>query len=243
MLNAILLSTMSVVLTVIGVSTFGLSQHYLTVLAVAIPALWLLPQGGLSSVLLLCGIGAYSAALPYQPLALSVSLLVMLPVFSVSFSSKANWQVGALLFAIVIAMDAGLLALQGDGKLGGQMSFTLLQIMAVGLIWCAGHFWRPVKGNYGLPLLLAVPLWLSDLAPAALVVLCIIGLILALQTLYQRYTLDWVTRLSWVLPAVAFAAVAIDPAFDVPNPVLVSWLMVLGSAILGEYLLAEVEDA
>ncbi|UTM58163.1 hypothetical protein L4174_004770 [Photobacterium sp. CCB-ST2H9] len=243
MLNAIILSIMSVALTVIGVSTLGLSQHYLTVLAVAIPALWLLPQGGLSSLLLLFGIGLYGAALPYQPLALSVSLLVMLPVFSVSFSSKANWQVGALLFAIVIAMDAGMLALQSEGKLGGQMSFTLLQIIAVGMIWCAGRFWRPVKGNYGWPVLLAVPLWLSDLAPAALIVLCVIGLILALQTLYLKHPQGWVDRLSWVLPALAFATVAIDPEFDVPNPVLVSWLMVLGSAILGEYLLAEVEDA
>ncbi|MDO6705117.1 hypothetical protein [Photobacterium sp. 1_MG-2023] len=242
MLNAITLTFMSVFLTVIGVCTLGITTDELPVLAVAMPALWLLPQGGLSAVLLLGGVGLYCAVLPHQPLALSVSLLMMFPVFSVSFSSKANWQVGALLFAVVIAMDAGLLALQSEGKLSGHMSDTLLQVLAVGMIWCAGRFWRPVQGNYGWPLLFALPLWLGGLAPSALIVLCIIGLIMAFQTLCQIQPQVWVTRLSWILPAIAFATVVLLPEFEVPNPVLVSWLMVLGSAILGEYLMAEAEE-
>ncbi|WP_249199126.1 hypothetical protein [Photobacterium sp. GJ3] len=165
MLNAITLTFMSVFLTVIGVCTLGITTDDLPVLAVAMPALWLLPQGGLSAVLLLGGVGLYCAVLPQQPLALSVSLLMMFPVFSVSFSSKANWQVGALLFAVVVAMDAGLLALQSEGKLSGHVSDTLLQVLAVGMIWCAGRFWRPVPGNYGWPLLFALPLWLGGWLP------------------------------------------------------------------------------
>ncbi|WP_027254013.1 hypothetical protein [Photobacterium halotolerans] len=242
MLYTTILAVMSMLLTIVGVSALGLAQHHLTVLAVAIPALWLLPQGGVSAVLLLLGIGMFGAVLPFQPLALSVSLLMMLPVLTVSFSPRGNWQVAALLFAVVIAMDAGLLALQGEEKLAGQATYTLLQVLAVCFIWLAARYWRPVKANYGWPLLLAVPLWLGGLTPAALVVLCIIGVIVALQTLYQQNQLVWVTRLNWVLPAIAFATLVVIPEFDVPNPVLVAWLLVLGSASLAEYLLNELES-
>src|SRR5690606_31140354 len=131
MLYTTILAVMSMLLTIVGVSALGLAQHHLTVLAVAIPALWLLPQGGVSAVLLLLGIGMFGAVLPFQPLALSVSLLMMLPVLTVSFSPRGNWQVAALLFAVVIAMDAGLLALQGEEKLAGQATYTLLQVLAV----------------------------------------------------------------------------------------------------------------
>ncbi|WP_249199125.1 hypothetical protein [Photobacterium sp. GJ3] len=65
---------------------------------------------------------------------------------------------------------------------------------------------------------------------------------MAFQTLCQIQQQVWVTRLSWILPAIAFATVVLLPEFEVPNPVLVSWLMVLGSAILGEYLMAEAEE-
>lgn len=46
----------------------------------------------------------------------------------------------------------------------------------------------------------------------------------------------------WILPAVGFATLVLVPWFEVPNPILVAWLLVLGGALLGEYLLEDPEE-
>lgn len=53
------------------------------------------------------------------------------------------------------------MALQGEGKLSGYASYTLIQILAVTLIWYVSRSWRPVKGNTWWPLFLVIPLWLA----------------------------------------------------------------------------------
>ncbi|EAS40663.1 hypothetical protein C9J48_03550 [Photobacterium profundum] len=242
MLYAALLVFVSIVLTVLGVTALGYSQGDVPALALAIPALWLLPQGGAAAWLLLIGLASFGAVLPDQSLALSISIFMMLPIFSIAFSPKSNWQLGALLVSVVIAMDVGLMALQGEGKLPGSVGATVVQIVAVCIIWYAARSWRTVEGNTWWPLFLVVPLWVGGLQHAALVALCITGLIAALQGMKKVKVGDWVPRLAWVLPAVGFATLVIVPQFDVPNPVLVAWLLILGGALLGEFLLEDPEE-
>lgn len=242
MLYAALLVMVSIALTVVGVSALGQSQGELPALALAIPALWLLPQGGVSAWLLLIGLGTFGFVLPEQPIALSVSVFMMLPVFAVSFSPKSSWQLAALLISIVLAMDVGLMALQTEGKLDGAPAYTIIQILAVGVIWIAARSWRPVQGNTWWPLFLVIPLWVGGLAHAALVALCVTGLIASLQGMANSKLNEWVPRMMWILPAVGFATLVLVPWFEVPNPILVAWLLVLGGALLGEYLLEDPEE-
>ncbi|UTV28439.1 hypothetical protein [Photobacterium atrarenae] len=242
MLYAALLIVVSIGLTILGVSALGHSHGELPALALAIPALWLLPQGGIYAWLLLVALGAYGMVLPEQPLALSISLFMMMPVFAVCFSPKGGWQLAALLLSIVLAMDVGLMALQGEGKLAGSASYTVIQILAVALMWYVGRCWRPVNGNTWWPLFLVVPLWVGGMEHAALVALCVTGLIAALQGMMKSKLHDWVPRLAWILPAVGFATLVLVPYFEVPNPILVAWLLVLGGALLGEFLIQETEE-
>ncbi|MGF1699134.1 hypothetical protein L4D09_02285 [Photobacterium makurazakiensis] len=242
MLYAALLVMVSILLTIVGIGALGQSQGDLPALALAIPALWLLPQGGVSAWLLLVGLGSFGLVLPEQPLALSISIFMMLPVFAVCFSPKGSWQLAALLVAIVLAMDVGLMALQGEGKLSGSPVYTVIQIIAVGIIWIAARSWRPVEGNTWWPLFLVVPLWVGGMGHAALVALCITGIIAALQGMLNSKIAEWVPRMGWILPAIGFATLVLVPWFEVPSPVLVAWLLVLGGALLGEYLLEDPEE-
>jgi len=170
MLYAALLMIASVALTIVGVTALGHGQGEIPALALAIPALWILPQ----------------------PLALSISLFMILPILAVSFSSKSPWQLGAMLIAVVIAMLFGLMALQTESKLSGSMGATCMQLMGVLMIWYAARSWRPVTGN------------------------------------------TW-----WAL---GFATLVLAPQFEVPSPILVSWLLILGGGLLGEFLLEENEE-
>ncbi|OAN18551.1 hypothetical protein A3K86_06595 [Photobacterium jeanii] len=242
MMYAALLVLVSVALTVLGVSAVGYSEGQLPALALAIPALWLLPQGGVAAWLLLIGLGVFGMVLPEQPLALSISIFMMLPVFNICISPKGGWQLSALLLSVILAMDVGIMALQSEGKLPGSPMYTVLQVLSVCVIWLACRSWRPVEGNTWWPLFLVIPLWVGDMQHAALVALCITGLIAALQGMAKIKHAEWVPRLSWVLPAVGFATLVVVPHFEVPNPILVAWLLILGGALLGEYLLEEPEE-
>ncbi|SMY14965.1 hypothetical protein [Photobacterium aquimaris] len=242
MLYAASLVTVSLILTVLGVSALGPTSGELPMLALAIPALWLLPQSGVAGWLLLCGLGAYGAVLPEQPLALSISLFMMLPILMICTSAKGCWQLGALMVSIVLSMNAGLMALQGEGKLEGSISATVIQIIAIGVIWYAARCWRPITGNTWWPLFAVFPLWLGGMEAAALVGLCVTGLIAALQSLVKMHHQDWIPRLACVLPAIGFTTLVVLPQFSVANPILVSWLLVLGGGLLGESLLDEPEE-
>lgn len=52
---------------------------------------------------------------------------------------------------------------------------------------------------------------------AALVALCITGLIASMQEMMKGKLREWVPRLAWVLPAVGFATLVIVPYFEVPT--------------------------
>ncbi|HIF9340236.1 TPA: hypothetical protein ACX6RU_000266 [Photobacterium damselae] len=242
MLYAALLMIASVALTIVGVTALGHGQGEIPALALAIPALWILPQGKTAAWLLLSGLALFGYALPDQPLALSISLFMILPILAVSFSSKSPWQLGAMLIAVVIAMLFGLMALQTESKLSGSVGATCMQLMGVLMIWYAARSWRPVMGNTWWALVLVIPLLMGGMAPAALVALCVTGLIAAMQEMEKHKVGEWIPKMAWVLPAIGFATLVLAPQFEVPSPILVSWLLILGGGLLGEFLLEENEE-
>jgi hypothetical protein len=232
-----LLIGISMLMAVLSVLALGHSQTNVPVLGIAMLALWLLPAKTVSSWLLWLGLSGFLWGLPEQPLALSIGLLMLFPLLNVAFSSKGTWQVGILLLSIVGAMNVGLMALQGEGKLSGSASFTLIQIASVVLIWIAARSWRPIASE--LPWVFGVLLVLCVMGEAifALFSLSIIAMVMALQHISKTEYFDWIGRLSWILPSMAFACVAVVPYFSVDSSIFVSWLLVLGGGLLGEFLL------
>jgi len=217
----------SILLVVIGVLAFGVSGGELPLLALAIPLLWLIPQGGVATWVLVSGISLFGWTLSEQPLSLSISVWTLFPLLMVVFSRRKSVHLIAFIVAVVLAMEAGIMALQYEGKLEGSASLTLIQIISVILVWIAARSWKPVNRNAWWPLVLVVPLWIGGLQHAALVALSITGLIVCLQSVGRSKYRDWLTMLSWLLPVIAFATLIISPNFEVPTSVMVSWLMIL----------------
>lgn len=239
MVFSVIQLVVTVALTIIGVSAFGLSGGEIPALALAIPALWLLPQGGVAAWLLLIALGMYGLVLPYQPLSLSVSVWTLIPIFSVTFSHKSSKQMMLLIGAVVLAMQAGVMALQAEGKLPGSAWYTFVQMLAVGMVWIAARSWRPVKGNTWWPLFLVVPLWVGGMEHAALVALCVTGLMAALQSIAKSKHASWLPALAWALPTVGFATFVVLPQFEVPSSILVSWMLILGTGWMADFMLNE----
>ncbi len=239
---AALLVLVSLFVSVLGVFSLGVGDPDIPLLVLVIPAVWLLPQGGVAAWLLLASLGVYGYGLETQPLALSVSIWTLFPVFYVISSKKGSWQLGMLMLIIAFAMYSALMALQRDGKLDGEAVNTAIQMVGVTGVWFAARSWRKIPGNTWFPILVVIPLWVAGWAHASLVGLCVVGLIAALQGIIQQKQTEWIERLAWILPSISFAALVVTPQFVVPNSVLVCWLLVLCSAWLGEYLLEEPEE-
>ena len=53
---------------------------------------------------------------------------------------------------------------------------------------------------------------------------------------------DWIPPFACVLPPIGFTTLVVLPQFSVANPILVSWLLVLGGGLLGESLLDDPEE-
>ncbi|MFA0708904.1 hypothetical protein AB4653_24685, partial [Vibrio sp. 10N.222.48.A3] len=63
-------------LAVVCARAISLSEGDIPVLAMVIPALWILPQGGIAGLALLAAMTTYGLTLPLQPITLSVSVWV-----------------------------------------------------------------------------------------------------------------------------------------------------------------------
>ncbi|MFA0350800.1 hypothetical protein AB4486_28255, partial [Vibrio sp. 10N.222.55.C6] len=70
-----------------------LSEGDIPVLAMVIPALWILPQGGIAGLALLVSMTTYGLTLPLQPITLSVSVWVLFPLLMVVFSKRSSLSV------------------------------------------------------------------------------------------------------------------------------------------------------
>ncbi|WP_300181181.1 hypothetical protein [uncultured Aliivibrio sp.] len=227
MLLAVLSILLSFVLVVIGVMAFGISGGDLPLLALAIPMLWLIPQGGVATWILLAGISLFGLTLGTQPLSLSIAVWTLFPLLMVIFSRRKSIHLIIFIISVVVAMEAGIMALQYEGKLAGSAYSTLLQICSVVLVWIAARSWKPVNRNAWWPLVLVIPLWIGGLQHAALVALSITGLIVCLQSVGRSKYSDWLPMMSWLLPVIGFSTLIVSPKFEVPTSIMVSWLMIL----------------
>lgn len=161
MVLTVLSIILSILLVVVGVLAFGISGGELPLLALAIPMLWLIPQGGVATWVLLGGMSLFGLTLSEQPLSLSIAVWTLFPLLMVIFSRRKSIHLVAFIIAVVVAMEAGIMALQYEGRLEGSASLTLVQIISVILVWVAARSWKPVNRNAWWPLVLVIPLWIG----------------------------------------------------------------------------------
>lgn len=221
----------------------ALADGDIPLIAFVVPALMFASRGGAAVWILALGLIGFGLAMPHQPVAISLSLWMILPALVLITGERRNWQVSLLVVSVVIAMECGVLALQGDQKLGGAMGYTLLQIFSVIMVWVSTYFWKPARSLSWWPLLVVVALWIVGSPQGAMLAFCGSVLALVLQELQRVDRERRGDKLTVILPAIAFATLVVFPQFSVPNPVFVAWLLSLTIAWLGDYLLnAENEE-
>lgn len=228
-------------LAVICARVLGYSEGDIPLLAVIVPALWFIPRRGFAAVVFLTSLIAYGLTLPHQPITLSVSVWILFPLLMVAFSRRSHLGVVAVAALIVITLQTGIIVTQNAGKLGGEAMLTVVQTLSVVMLWWSMSHWQPINHHRWWVLLLLVPLWLAQMAYAVLFALAVIGMIGALEHLSKLKNFRWGKLLCWTLPTVAFAALVVSPYVDVPNPVFIVWLCLLGTAWITDYILQSVE--
>ncbi|NIY81617.1 hypothetical protein [Vibrio hepatarius] len=229
-------------LAVVCARAISLSEGDIPILALLIPALWVLPQGGVKGLILMAAMVTYGLTLPHQPIALSVSVWILFPLLMVVFSRRSSIGVLAVAALIVVTLQVGIMVTQSGGKLEGEPLATVVQTLAVMVIWWTANKWRTSSKHSWWVLGLILPLWLADLSYAALVALSVTGIIASMESLSRLKTFKWSKLLCWTLPTVGFAALVVSPNIDVPNPVFVVWLCLLTTAWMTDYILKSVEE-
>jgi len=229
------------ILAVICARVIGHSDGDIPLLAVLIPVLWFIPRRSFSTVIFLVASAVYGLTLPYQSITLSVSLWVLFPLLMVVFSHRSNLGVMVTIGLIVSALLVGIMTTQAAGKLEGSAWVTVIQTMAIATVWWSIRYWQPSKQHSWWALLLIVPLWIAQLGYAVLFSLSVVGIMAAMESLAKLKNFRWSKLLCWTLPSVGFAALVLAPNVDVPNPVFVVWLCLLGTAWIADYILQSVE--
>ncbi|MGR5133483.1 hypothetical protein [Vibrio alfacsensis] len=225
-------------LAVVCTRAISLSEGDIPVLALMIPALWILPQGGLAGLMLLGAMTIYGLTLSIQPIALSIGVLVLFPLLMVVFSRRSSWGVLLTAGLIVFTLQVGIMVTQQAGKLGGSAWLTIVQTLAVFIMWWSARQWRPSEKHRWWSLLLLLPLWLADLPYAVLVALSITGILASMEALAKiKNSMRWGKLLCWTLPTVGFAVLVVSPNIEVPNSVFVVWMCLLGTAWMTDYIL------
>ncbi|MEH0689651.1 hypothetical protein H4F17_11315 [Vibrio cholerae] len=230
-------------LAVICARTISMSEGDIPLLAMLIPALWILPQGGIVGLILIGAMTVYGLTLPYQPIALSVSQWILFPLLMVVFSKRSNIWVVLTTALIVAALQVGIMVTQAGGKLEGSAFITVLQTLSILVVWWSANHWKPSNKHSWWALSLILPLWMADLSYGVLVALSLTGMIASMETLTKLKTLRWGKLLCWTLPTVGFAALVVSPNIEVPNPVFVVWFALLGTAWMTDYILRSAEEA
>lgn len=232
----------TIVLAMVCARALGMSEGDLPFIAFIIPALWMLSRSGFSGLILLVGVWVYALTVPHQPASLSVSMWVIFPLLMVVFSHPRNWPVIAVSALIVTTLEVGIMVTQAAGKLSGTPAMTMVQIIAMVLIWWAASSWKGTRQHSWWALALIIPLWVAGLNMAALLALCLTGLLAMVESLTRQEQCQWGKLLCWTLPAVGFMAVIVSPEIDVPKPVFVVWLCLLATAWMTDYILKNAEE-
>ncbi|WP_295895803.1 hypothetical protein [uncultured Vibrio sp.] len=221
----------------------SLSGGEIPLIALAIPALWILPQGGVAGLILLAAMTSYGLTLASQPFALSVSVWMLFPLLMVVFSKRSSLSVVLTTALIVTALQVGIMLTQSSGKLGGSAAVTLVQLVSIMVIWWAANHWKPSNKHSWWALLFILPLWIADLSYAVLIALSLTGIIASFESLNKLNNFRWNKLLCWSLPTVGFAALVVAPNVDVPKPVFVVWICLLATAWMTDYILRSSEES
>ena len=242
MILAVLKFVMTTLLTIVCARAISISEGDIPIIAVVIPALWILPKNGIAGALLLIAMSIYGLTLPVQPVALSLSAWILFPVLMVAFSERSYASIRIILGLCVIPMEVGIIVTQLNGKLDGSALATLAQLFCVFLIWFASNNWKNSSKHTWWMLLFIPPLWLAGMQDAALVALSITGILAASQTMPDLGSVQWTKLLTWTLPTVGFAALLTLPDVEIPSQILTAWLFMLGAAWATDYILQNQED-
>ncbi|MGR5179037.1 hypothetical protein ACPV4B_21260 [Vibrio parahaemolyticus] len=229
-------------LAVVCARAISVTEGDIPVLAMMIPALWILPQGGVAGLMLLASMVVYGLTLPMQSIAMSVAVWILIPVFMVAFSKRSNIWVVSIIALIVLTLNVGIMLTQAAGKLGGTPMVTLVQAFSVFVAWYAARNWKGSTEHSWWSLALILPIWAAGLPYAALISLCMTGMLASMESLTRLKTFRWNKLLCWTLPTVGFAALVVVPSIDVPKPVFVVWLCLLGTAWMTDYILSIDEE-
>ncbi len=240
-----MLSTVHFVITtllaIVCVKTMGVSQGDIPVLALAIPALWLLPRKGWVGLALLVGVVAYGITLPHQPIELSVTQWVLFPLLMVMFSKRSSKITLGVMVSIVFMLEVGIMASQFVGSLEGNPLITAVQVVAIILIWWASKHKSTSNQKSWWALGLIVPLWIAGLPHAILVALSLTGIVSSIDFLSRIKNFRWGKLIYWTVPSVGFAALVVSPKVDVPHSVLIVWMCLLGTAWATDYILRSMD--
>jgi hypothetical protein len=229
-------------LAVICARAISISEGDIPVLALIIPALWILPQGKVKGVVLMASMMLYGLTLPHLPIALSVSQWVLFPLLMVVFSRRSSLNVLLAASLIAVTLLVGIMVTQSGGKLAGSPLATVLQTVSIIMIWWSLRNWRVSSKHSWWALGLVIPLWFAGLFYAAVISLCVTGIMALMESLTALKSFRWGKLLCWTLPTVGFAALVVSPSVDVPNPVFVVWLSLLGTAWMTDYILRSIEE-
>ncbi|MBN3573258.1 hypothetical protein [Vibrio neptunius] len=229
-------------LAVVCARAISLSDGDIPILALIIPALWVIPNKGSVGLILMAALTTYGLTLPYQPIALSMSQWILFPLMMVVFSRRSTLGVVLTAALIVVTLQVGIMTTQSAGKLGGEPMITVVQTLAVIVTWWAVRYWQPNNQHSWWALGLILPLWMADLPYAALVALCVTGIFASMESLAKLESFHWGKLLCWTLPTVGFAALVVTPTVEVPNPVFVVWICLLGTAWMTDYILRSSEE-
>ncbi len=178
----------AILFSIVAAYVAGLSEGDIPIIAFLIPALWLLPKSGFSSVVMLLAMGIFGLTLPLQPVALSISQWVLIPLLMVAFSPRSNWGVILVSALIVLTLQVGIMVTQSAGKLEGSPMVTVVQIVMVMLIWWAARGWKPNHAHSWWALALVIPLWVAEQFYAVTLALLITGIIAACENLIPKAT-------------------------------------------------------
>ncbi|ANO32462.1 hypothetical protein AB4343_17225 [Vibrio breoganii] len=223
-------------LAIICAQSIDVSQGNVPVLALAIPALWIISRSRASGIFLLVGLCLYGFTLSYQPTALSVSMWILFPLLMVAFSKRCNIGARFGVFSFFLFMQSGIIYSQVIGALSGEAIYTLLQMVSVAMIWLAAVSWKTSSKHGWWALFLVLPLLVADMTHAALISLTIVGIMFSMESMVKSKS-KLLKLQCWTLPTAAFASLVAMPSGNVQGIVLLVWLLILGAIWMTDYIL------
>lgn len=228
----------------IGVAAGISADNALHGLAIIAPALFFFYPDKLASWLLLVSMAVLAITLPQLPALLAASTLLIMPALSLWFNPDRHPHVKWLLGAVMLAIFAGIMALQSEAKLGGAPWGLVLQLAALCGLWLSIQYWPgyqpPRRGAWlVLPVLVAAVGWPSALWSVAVVAM--IGLLQWWVALTPHLAASRHLAMH-ILPCVPFLVIAWLVPSQLTMSLLVAWATMLAAIWVGEYLLLEETD-